>query len=295
MKLARNSCLVCVLSLMMSLSGCSLPQNTLAQDLAWERWRRCDTIPTVMLKEIRADGQIRVTYTDPGRLAEWKACDRKARQELAVRGISGAQVAAGTGQRPATETRPSGTTGALPSSIAAPLWRVGDEWAYRYHGAAGSGTYVWSVDREQSVDGIDCYVIKAGTREIFYRTADLASVQETVDGVSISKFSPPRLNYLWPLHVGKRWEHEAREDRARDRQTRDRAWTWTVDGEENVSVPAGSFQALKITMRNKRTGALIYELWWAPDARQWVKIREHLESGIRERELIALKLGRPSR
>lgn len=260
--------------------------NTLAQDLAWSRWSKCNTIPTIQLKEIRQDGQIWVTYTDPGMLAEWKECDRKAAQELAARGTSAPRTAAGPGHAPASAVPGAGPR---PSAAAAPVWRVGDEWAYRYDGATGSGTYVWSVHREQIVDGIDCYVIRSGPREIFYRKADLASVQETVDGVSIFKYSPPRLNYVWPLSVGKRWEHEAKEDRERDRQTRNMAWTWTVDSEEHVSVPAGSFETLKVTMRNKRTGALIYEMWWAPDVRHWVKIRENLDSGTRDRELIGLK------
>ena len=42
--------------------------------------------------------------------------------------------------------------------------------------------YVWSVDREERVEGVSHYVIKQGTREIFYRTADLAYTRETVNG-----------------------------------------------------------------------------------------------------------------
>ena len=34
---------------------------------------------------------------------------------------------------------------------------------------------------------------------------------------------------------------------------------------------------------------LAYEMWYAGDAKQWVKIREMLSDGVRERELIAYK------
>jgi len=57
-----------------------------------------------------------------------------------------------------------------------------------------------------------------------------------------------------------------------------------------VTVLAGTFRALRITWRNKNTGALLYEMWYAPDVKQMVKIREILSSGQRERELISFKL-----
>jgi hypothetical protein len=34
-----------------------------------------------------------------------------------------------------------------PGPIQAPVWKVGNEWAYRYDTPAGTGTFVWSVDR----------------------------------------------------------------------------------------------------------------------------------------------------
>jgi hypothetical protein len=66
-----------------------------------------------------------------------------------------------------------------------------------------------------------------------------------------------------------------------------------VDVEDTVTVPAGTFRTLKITWRNKNTNALFYEEWYAPDVKQWVKIREVLSNGIRERELISFKPKQP--
>ena len=34
---------------------------------------------------------------------------------------------------------------------AAPVWKPGYEWAFRYESPVDSGTYVWSVDREEAI------------------------------------------------------------------------------------------------------------------------------------------------
>jgi len=134
------------------------------------------------------------------------------------------------------------------------------------------------------------YVIKVGTREIFYRVSDLAASIERVNGVVVRRDTPSRLVYTWPLTVGKSWEQSNRDERPVDRQTTDRNSLWTVEADETVTVLAGTFRTIKITWRNKNTGALLYEMWYAPDVKQWVKIREILSNGQRERELIAFKL-----
>jgi hypothetical protein len=174
--------------------------------------------------------------------------------------------------------------------IQVPVWKVGDEWQYAYKGPSDSGTYVWSVNRVEVLDGVPQYVIKAGPREMFYRASDLASTLERVDGVVVLRQTPPRLSYAWPLSPGKTWEQTHREERPVDRQTMDRNSVWAVEAGETVSVPAGTFQTLKITWRNKNTGALNYEMWYAPEVRQWVKVREILTTGVRERELISFKV-----
>jgi hypothetical protein len=121
-------------------SACASTGNTLAQDLAWERWHRCRGIPGVELKEIRPDGQIWVLYTSHSGMRQWQDCNRQAAIEQGRRG-GGAQ-------------RGTGVTGAqapLPDRISPPTWHRGDEWAYRYEQPSGTGTFVWSVDRQESV------------------------------------------------------------------------------------------------------------------------------------------------
>jgi hypothetical protein len=146
------------------------------------------------------------------------------------------------------------------------------------------------VDREEVIDGVPHYVIKTGTREIFSRKSDLASTQETVDGAIVVKNTPSRLHFVWPMHVGQTWEQTIQEERPVARQTAERIDTVTVDAEETVSVPAGTFKTLKIVCRNKKTGAIRYEAWYSAEVKHVVMLRENLESGLRIRELIAFKL-----
>jgi hypothetical protein len=55
------------------------------------------------------------------------------------------------------------------------VWKVGNEWTYRYESPSGTGTFVWRLDRIEALANEPHYVITAGTREIFYRVADLGS------------------------------------------------------------------------------------------------------------------------
>lgn len=80
-----------------AVAGCAAMQMTLAQELAWEQWKRCDNFTTVSLKEVRVDGQIWVTYYSRGEYDRWVECIRKAREEQSGRvGIVAAPPAIGT-------------------------------------------------------------------------------------------------------------------------------------------------------------------------------------------------------
>jgi hypothetical protein len=52
-------------------------------------------------------------------------------------------------------------------------------------------------------------------------------------------------------------------------------------------VEAGTFDTLKIVARHGRhdSPAVMYEMWYAPKVKQWVRLKEHSPKGIRYREL----------
>jgi hypothetical protein len=271
-------------AILLLFAGCTSAGNTLQQDRVWDAYAACKTpgrVPTnVQIERVNPDGTW-YSRTQDGSygVQELNAC---MRAEIAKWRASTTP----TTQR-AVVVAPQQPTNAL---SAPPTWQPGDEWAYRYESPTGTGTYVWSVDREEAIDGAPHYVIKTGTREIFYRKSDFAYTREAVDGAIVLKNTPSRFQLMWPLHVGKTWEQSTREERPVARQTIERVDFVTVESEEMVTVPAGTFKALKVVYRNKRTGAVRYEAWYALEVKQVVKLRENLESGPRVRELIAFKL-----
>jgi hypothetical protein len=168
-----------------------------------------------------------------------------------------------------------------------PAWSVGDEWLFSWEDPSGRGTYTWRVDREETLEGVAHYVLKSGTLESFYRKSDLASAQDTLNGVVVVRSTPPRLHYVWPLAAGATWEQTYRFERPKDAQAYDAIVAGAVEGEETLTVPAGTFKTLRVVYRSGPGAAINWEQWYAPDVRMWVRRREPLKEGVRTRELIA--------
>jgi hypothetical protein len=170
-------------------------------------------------------------------------------------------------------------------ALDAPIWRRGDEWAFRWDSPRGSGTYVWTVSGEDTVDGTSCYVITSGRRQLYYRKNDLAFVLEKLEGTIDWQARPPMQNFVWPLEPGRVWVERYTSERPLDRQTQTWAMGSTVEAEETITVPAGTFSTLKIVRRQRPSQALFSESWYAPDVKMAIQQREHLGDGIRIRQL----------
>ena len=168
-----------------------------------------------------------------------------------------------------------------------PTWEVGDEWTFRWESPRGKGTFVWSVDRIERVDGNEFYVVKAGNRLMYRRKADLAIYMEIVDGqVEIRHVGLSRV-FPWPLVPGKAIEYDVTIERPLARQTVEVTRACSVVREETVTVPAGEFQTAKIACKDRRTDTVVHELWYAPRVKQWVRERSLFSYGWQERELIS--------
>jgi hypothetical protein len=280
--------------------GCATFNNTPRQEYTWAMWENCKQSLVLSsgltVNRVESDGRwwtsavIGPAESDLPKLRECMNAQYKANPYL---GWLKARQASAQPNSVATATAtgaPVMANTTLPGTVTVPVWHVGDEWQYAYQGPTDSGTYVWVVNRVETLDGVEHYVVKGGARELFYRVSDLASSLERVDGVIVNRNTPARLSYVWPLTVGKVWDQDFRNELPVDRQTTTRNSTWTVGAEETVTVPAGTFRTLKITWRNRNTSALLYDMWYAPDVKQWVKIREVLSNGIREREMVSFKL-----
>jgi hypothetical protein len=191
---------------------------------------------------------------------------------------------------------PDSSSAAIP--IAAPTWMPGDQWTFWWDNPRSSGTFVWSVDREEVVDGTPYYVVVSGpstaqpAREFFYQKVDLAWRMEMVNGQVESKAEPAQWRYLWPLTIGGAWEQTVTVSTERDGKssTETRARSCQVTGEETVTVAGGVYRTMKTVCRDKATNEVSSEMWYAPEAKQWVKEWSRFPWGVQERELISVKL-----
>ena len=277
----RVAPLVLPLALVLTVAGCASMSNTLAQDLAWERWQQCKHISGISLKEIQSDGTIWVYYNQG--LSAWQECDRQAAQE------QGARRAASSTPSPPPRTVPAGTP---QGPIPLPVWKVGNEWAYRYEMPSGTGTFVWTVDRIEKLNGDSYYVIKTGTRNIFYRTSDLAAAQETLNGEIVRQYTPPNWRLLaFPLATGSSWEMTFQDSQPVARTTEDILRSCAAEAEETVTVPAGTFPTIRISCKNLRNGERVVTVWYSRDVTQFVREDGFVTGGgKRLRELLSYRL-----
>ena len=74
----------------MAAAGCMTGAQTVEQDLAYQRWKRCDTFATVVLQRIDTDGRVIVTgreteqYQFLNCMAEQTREQRKSKPNLVV-------------------------------------------------------------------------------------------------------------------------------------------------------------------------------------------------------------------
>jgi len=255
--------------------------NTLAQDLAWERWEKCKDFRGITLKEIKTDGQIWVWIADGGEQTAWRVCDSAARVEQGKKGTPSIQ--------PNIQVVASPLTADALSVL--PIWKRGTEWAYRYEQPSGTGTFVWTVDRLETLEGQPHYVVRTGTREIFYRVADLGLTKETLGGRVVRLVTPPDWRFVaFPLAPGKSWDMKYHEDRPEARQTEDIERNCVVEAEENITVPAGTFSTVRVSCKNSKNGAWLATFWYSPQVSQLVREESAVTGGKRVRELISYRL-----
>ncbi|CAK0755778.1 conserved hypothetical protein [Gammaproteobacteria bacterium] len=163
------------------------------------------------------------------------------------------------------ETHPSAVTESLemPAS-AVPTWKIGDTWHY----SDGYGLKVSTIQGEdttfQRLDTPNDWLMRRGLfkvrskqgdtyREVVYRTKDPAE--------------------LFPLVVGKQVVFS--EEYLRAGELVRHNTSWTVEGQETIQVPAGTFNCWVLVMRTRGvqsdwTGS---ERWWYnPEVKHYVRL-----------------------
>jgi hypothetical protein len=192
----------------------------------------------------------------------------------------------------ATAERPAIVKAALSDSVSVdpPRWTAGDEWTYWWRSPQGSGTFRWVFDREEVVDGVDHYVLKSGTqRDIFYRKSDLAGHLEKVSGQVQTRYVPPEIRLRWPIVVGAEWEQTVTRERSAEPRLETSTRRCRIDSQESLTVTAGTFRVFKTVCRESQSGKVLYQVWYSPEAKTWVRDWRPLADGVMERELISHK------
>lgn len=178
----------------------------------------------------------------------------------------------------------SGTTGnEQPTQVPAPSSQVGDTYVYESRDLArpGSGIStrrtVTAANGTVTLSSINLDNKKAKARTLYFdREWNLLSTRSP-DG-SGREYSPPLKYYDFPLFPGKTWNRTSTETDIKTRATRTHTVSGTVGQWEVVSVPAGTFHAIRVALDtvlfDPATGASVNGTdvsWYVPEVRRSVK------------------------
>jgi hypothetical protein len=191
---------------------------------------------------------------------------RRSRSILCVAAVVLALGGCAAGASPPT---PAGTTPSRPPStqpVVAPAWQVGDRWVYEWSSGKETGTNTAEVIGTRDIGNAKYYVVRVGDAEHYYTEA-LHWASLVRDGRVEARMVPPQPWFEWPLVPGARWSGQSRFEQ------RDGAATYvdrfSVIGSETVEVPAGRYEAVKLTRETDRRDG--DEYWYAPRVRWYVR------------------------
>lgn len=266
-------------------SACAAMKNTPIQEYVWEVSRPCEHVNSGWtITRVEPSGQIHIRGTNTTSADDFNRCMQERRRQYPFEAwlkthypAAPAQASAGAATEPATPWLAS--------------WNVGDEWTYREETPQASRTFVWAVDREETIDGVPHYVVRRGTRREFYiRKSDFAVHAVTVNGTPETRNVPPSRFVPLSGKPGERWDVRYTVEYPKRRSTREMMYSCEATGPHTLTVPAGMFETVKVACMDGRTGELGLEVWYAPAVKQMVRERTRLGSGWRDRQLIAHRL-----
>jgi hypothetical protein len=159
---------------------------------------------------------------------------------------------------------------------------------------------------ERKVVAVGAGQITVASKTVKSKTGKTRTLQFTAEGNLISSrnpdgsgfdFAPPLKYFAFPLYPGKTWQQTSQETNIKTGAIREHTLSATVGDWEEVTVPAGTFRALKITLHTelldrateqKSRGTDIS--WYVPALRRSVRseITSHTFQGQQERQLIQL-------
>ncbi len=181
----------------------------------------------------------------------------------------------------------------------APDVRVGDGWVY--HIVDGFRTPVeWDETHEVIAAGADGYTVRVtckGATVNLVRTEQWKApglvTQGTVMDIETRRFATPLERYRFPLTPGTTWTQFVNNYNENTKKSGEISWYGRVGGWKPVTVPAGTFDAIFVTLLLRMDDEefwrwptnCTYGLWYAPAVGAMVqeeKEAQYLEKGGRD-------------
>lgn len=189
------------------------------------------------------------------------------------------------------------------ASVAIPNTKLGDTYIieYLYPDSLKSS---YSIERK--VVAVDDGKITVAAKNVKSKMGKARTLQFTAEGNLLSSrnpdgsgfdYSPPLKYFAFPLYPGKTWQQTSRETNIQTGTVREHMLSATVSDWEDISVPAGTFRAIRITLQTELLDPSTGETsrgtdisWYAPDIRRSVKsdITSQNSQGQQERQVIQL-------
>lgn len=171
-----------------------------------------------------------------------------------------------------------------------PEWKVGYQWQYALKGPGIRTTTTSELIREDTFEGAPSYVLRIGMNEYLYTRDGLALLATLAGGRTIRKNNPPLQPLSWPLEVGKEWRSNIVVENLEQKSSQRMDIETVVANNEEVKVSAGTFETFKIEIYSFQTGELMWEHWYSPQIKWFVKSKAYRQEGVIEQELISFKL-----
>lgn len=145
--------------------------------------------------------------------------------------------------------------------------------------------------REDAFKSIPSYVVKRDNGEGFYTKETLGLIATVEEGELILRRDQSAQTFSWPLAVGKEWRNTYTEENLKNKSKETIDLSMVVRTIEELTVPAGTFQAARIEAYDLKSGRLLFEGWYSPQAKYYIKTRAYAtKEGIAERDLISSRV-----
>jgi len=185
-------------------------------------------------------------------------------------------------QPPVPDNNPSPPISDAHQVAQSPSLSVGDEFVVEHKNLTNPKLSYIGERKIVSLDGNRVRITVRNLNSSYVRTLDydrqwnvIASRGNAGEGFD---YSPPIKYYDFPLFPGKRWSLNSTERNIKTGQVREHTITAEVGGWEMVTVPAGTFRAIKVIVHSEvkdpQTGQIISGndiSWYAPVAKRSVK------------------------